>query len=185
VVYRFACDKGHHNGLKPVPHPSATPPLSGEFLEQKNLLKILLKREADLLAHVPGFDPDSCLLPENGAFTLMGDTVVKGLQTLERQRQYGQQLMDLDEKTRANVTSEAVNSVAAMTTPVVVPAPAIIASSTSPPVLQPLATAALYAEAGRGGDPASTTSAPSTKKRNDPVLVIIRHGNTGPGARPH
>jgi hypothetical protein len=75
----------------------------------------------------------------------------------------------------------------------------------SPPARQPLITAALYArqqaelgeeeppegavwgEAGRGGDStpvsAATTYKRAEKKRDDPLLVIIRHGKTGPS--PH
>ena len=247
LIYRFEHDKSQSYGLKPVVQPMAVPPLSGEFLEKKNLLRNLLAREAELSASVPGFDreggsaprevragvvsrdgdgsgdgltaasdagaddPMAFLTKTSGTLTLMADPVVKGLQTLERDRQLIQQLADLDVRQGPNVTAVAMKIVAA--TPLVPPAPAPApavrtaeaAASAPPPARQPLITAALYAhqqaelgedeppegmawgEEGRGGDVASPPSATAAvtpyvraeKKRDDPVLVIIRHGKTG------
>jgi len=54
--------------------PMAVAPLSGEFLEQKNLLRKLLAREAELAASVPGLDRDGgSTLPTANAGAEGGD----------------------------------------------------------------------------------------------------------------
>ena len=55
LIYRFKADR-KSTKLLPIPQSMAVAPLNGEFLEKKNLLRILLQREADLAASVPGFD---------------------------------------------------------------------------------------------------------------------------------
>jgi hypothetical protein len=42
--------------MKPELLPNREGPLSGEFLEKKGLLRAALAREAELAAHIPGYD---------------------------------------------------------------------------------------------------------------------------------
>lgn len=77
LVYKF--DKG----MRPVVQELAVPPLSGEFLEKKGLLRAALARETELYTRVPGYD---VLLDLRNAEPPM-NPILKALLRLSKERQ--------------------------------------------------------------------------------------------------
>jgi len=152
LVYKF--DKN----MRPIKQEGAVPPLSGEFLEKKGLLRAALAREAELAASVPGYSTENGGFGNNDNPPVM-DARLRGLAKLSEERQL--------------IAATIIGGGGAVTLPTsFAPLPqAVPATRVAYPSMVVPTTASVLASK-------AASNAANAKQERDPIIVIIRHGKT-------
>lgn len=157
LVYKF------DQNMKPVSQSKAVPPLSGEYLEKRGLLKEALAKEEELAQKIEGYKEvllkyaTDAKLPHSASLA-----TIKSLSKLEEQRKLLNQLFleDSGVSVKQSVASSSQTAPSSSSS-----------SSSSPSITTPPIN-------GASSSKSSSPSISSLSSSGQPLLVIIRHGKT-------
>ena len=171
--------------MKPVRLENAAPGISGEFLEQKGLLRKALDREAELYRQIPGYNMENTTYVQRLFDTNTNtnfDPYLRGLKRLAEERQ----LIDLIANN--NVTAPKADSYSAMTdakremkkniTPVKLAFLASLKKITSRLIKKSATKLVIGSEISELQGTGAMSMLSKKSQFPLPLLVIIRHGKT-------